>query len=133
MKDRVCTSCYHVGQPTVQGPGSFAVDALLWLVFFSLSMFSSLFPLMLIPLAWTIYHVAVYRKTTCPNCGRLDMVNTNSRKGREALKGPKWKVTYRRPPEMEGESAAQERRAQPQRRAADRRRAHDEGPKETHA
>ena len=94
MKDRVCTHCYFVGQPTVQGMGSFAVDALMWLIFFSLSMFSSIFPLMLIPLAWTTYHILIYSKSTCPKCGRLNMVSTSSRKGKKALKGPTVLVSY---------------------------------------
>lgn len=94
MKDRVCTHCYHVGQPTTQGMGSFSVDALMWLIFFSLSMFSSVFPLMLIPLGWTIYHIAIYRKSTCPKCGRLNMVSTTSRKGLKALKGPSVVISY---------------------------------------
>jgi len=94
MKDRICTHCYHVGQPTSQGPGSFFVDALMWLIFISLSMFSSIFPLLLIPLAWTIFHLAVYNKTTCPKCGRLNMVSLTSAKGRKALRGPTVTISY---------------------------------------
>lgn len=95
MKDRICTSCYYVGQPTTQGIGSFAVDIFMWLMFFSLSMFSSIFPLMLIPLAWTVYHVAIYRKSTCPKCSRINMVSLTSAKGRRALQGPSVVVSYR--------------------------------------
>ncbi len=95
MKDRICTSCYHVGQPTSQGMGSFAVDIFMWMMFFSLSMFSSIFLLMLVPLAWTTYHVAIYNKSTCPECGRLDMVSLTSAKGKKALAGPSVVVSYR--------------------------------------
>ena len=95
MKDRVCTHCYYVGQPTTQGMGSFAVDALLWMIFFSLSMFSSIFLLMLIPLGWTVYHIAIYNTSTCPKCSRLNMVSTTSKKGLNALKGPNVTVSYR--------------------------------------
>jgi len=94
MKDRVCTHCYFVGQPTTQGIGSFAVDALMWMIFISLSIFSSIFPLMLIPLAWTTYHILIYNKSTCPKCGRLNMVSLSSRKGKKALKGPNVVVSY---------------------------------------
>ncbi len=94
MKDRVCTHCYHVGRPTTQGMGSFAVDAMMWMIFISLSMFSSIFPLMLIPLGWTIYHIAIYRKSTCPECGRLNMVSMTSKKGRKALRGSDVVISY---------------------------------------
>lgn len=94
MKDRICTHCYHVGQPVPQGPGSFFVDTLMWLMFFSLSMFSSIFLLMLIPLGWTIYHIMVYNKTTCPECGRLNMVSLTSSKGIKALQGPTVNISY---------------------------------------
>lgn len=94
MKDRICTHCYHVGQPISQGMGSFAVDALMWMIFLSLSMFSSIFPLMFIPLGWTIYHIAIYRKSTCPECGRLNMVSMTSKKGKRALKGSDVVVSY---------------------------------------
>ena len=74
--------------------GSFAVDALMWMIFLSLSMFSSILPLMLIPLAWTTYHIAIYRKSTCPECGRLNMVSLTSRKGKKALQGPDVVISY---------------------------------------
>ncbi len=99
-KDRICTSCYHIGKPVAQGAGSFFVDALIWLSFISLSILSSFFILILIPISWTVYHIAVYRKTTCPKCERLDMVSMTSRKGLEALKGPKWVVSYEAPEEQ---------------------------------
>lgn len=119
MKDRICTHCYHVGQPTTQGMGSFAVDALMWMIFFSLSMFSSIFPLMLIPLAWTAYHIFIYNKSTCPECGRLNMVSLDSRKGKRALKGPSVVVSYSatEDPDRRDEQPRQARRS---RRASDR-------------
>ena len=124
MKDRICTSCFHVGQPTKQGPGSFFVDALIWLSFISLSVLSSIFVLMIIPIAWTTYHIWVYDKTTCPKCGRLNMVSLTSRKGREALQGPKWVVSYK----ASEEDQASEEEAPPteQRRRADDRRHGDD-------
>ena len=120
MKDRICTHCYYVGQPTTQGLGSFAVDALMWMMFFSLSMFSSIFLLMLIPLGWTVYHVAIYRKSTCPKCSRINMVSTTSAKGRKALQGPSVVISYRasEDPERIAEAEAN-KQPQPNRRAAD--------------
>ncbi len=94
MKDRVCTSCYYVGTPTTQGVESFFMDALIWLCFGSFALLSTFIPIMIVPIVWTIYHLLVYKKTTCPTCGRLDMVSLTSRKGREALKGPNWVITY---------------------------------------
>ncbi|ALP51844.1 hypothetical protein Tel_01085 [Candidatus Tenderia electrophaga] len=117
MKDRICTHCYYVGQPTTQGMGSFAVDALMWLIFFSLSMFSSIFPLMLIPLAWTSYHILIYNKSTCPKCGRLNMVRLESRKGKRALQGPSVKVSYSA---AEDPERPDEQPQPPRRRASDR-------------
>ncbi len=132
MKDRICTSCFHVGKPTKQGPGSFFVDALIWLSFISFSVLSSIFILMIIPIAWTAYHIYLYDKTTCPECGRLNMVSLTSRKGREALQGPKWVVSYKASEEdlIEDEQAS----ANGQRRTEDRRRrddqdSMDDGPK----
>ncbi len=93
-KDRICTHCYHIGQPVSQGMGSFFVDGLMWLVFSSLAVLSAFFPLILIPLGWTIYHIAVYRKTTCPECGRLNMVSKTSSKGIKALRGPTVNISY---------------------------------------
>ncbi len=110
MKDRICTSCFHVGKPTKQGPGSFFVDALIWLSFISLSVLSSIFVLMIVPIAWTAYHIAVYNKTTCPKCGRLNMVSLTSRKGREALKGPKWVVSYRADEAQQEQSSQEEKK-----------------------
>lgn len=94
MKDRICTSCYHVGKPTTQGMESFFMDALIWLSFISFALLTTFVPIMIIPVLWTTYHIAVYRKTTCPKCGRLNMVSLTSRKGREALRGPKWVISY---------------------------------------
>lgn len=94
MKDRICTSCYHVGKPTTQGIESFFVDALIWLSFSSFAILSAMIPLMIIPIAWTTFHIAVYNKTTCPKCGKLNMVRMTSRKGREALRGPKFVISY---------------------------------------
>ncbi len=119
MKDRICTSCFHVGKPIKQGPGSFFVDALIWLSFISLSILSSIFVLMIIPIAWTTYHIYLYDKTTCPECGRLNMVSLTSRKGREALKGPKWVVSYKASEEDLQED--KETLADKQRRAEDKR------------
>lgn len=110
MKDRICTHCYHVGQPIVQGMGSFAVDMLIWMMFFSLSMMSSIFPLMLIPVAWTVYHIAIYRKSTCPKCERINMVSLTSRKGKRALRGPTVKVTYYDPPDTKNSEPENNRR-----------------------
>ncbi len=122
MKDRICTYCYHVGQPTTQGVGSFAVDGLIWMMFFSLAMMSSLFPLMIIPVAWTAYHIAIYRKSTCPKCGRINMVSLTSRKGKRALRGPTVKVTYfsEDGSEHDTQPAPQQHRRANDRRASDR-------------
>ncbi|HGX93674.1 MAG TPA: hypothetical protein ENK35_10210 [Candidatus Tenderia sp.] len=109
MKDRVCTSCYHVGKPIKQGAGSFFVDAMIWMTFISLSILSAIFVLMIIPVAWTLYHLWVYDKTTCPKCERIAMVSLNSRKGREALNGPKWVVSYKAPEAGKEEGEKQRR------------------------
>jgi hypothetical protein len=83
MKDKLCTYCGYVGKPTTQGIGSFAVDGAIWLIFLGLSIFSSIFALMVVPLAWSIYHFIVYKTTTCPECGNITMVGLNSHKAKE--------------------------------------------------
>ena len=80
MKDKICTSCGYVGKPTSQGVGSFAVDGVIWIIGISLSVFSSIFAIMLIPVAWTVYHVVLYKTTTCPKCGDIAMVGLKSKK-----------------------------------------------------
>jgi hypothetical protein len=85
MKDRVCTSCGHVGKPVKQCLGSFFVDAFIWGMVGSLAIMSGIFFLLFIPAAWTVYHLAKFNTTKCPSCGDLEMVSMDSRKGREAL------------------------------------------------
>lgn len=85
MKDRVCTSCGFEGKPTKQCLGSFLVDAFIWGTVGSLALMTGLLPILLIPAAWTIYHLAKFNTTKCPSCGDLEMVSKTSRKGREAL------------------------------------------------
>lgn len=85
MKSRVCTSCGFVGQAVPQDKDSFLLDGLFWLAFGSFTLMSGLLPLMLIPLAWTLYHLAKFNTTQCPECSSLDMVDVNSRKGRKTL------------------------------------------------
>ena len=85
MKDKVCKSCGYIGKPTSQGLGSFFVDGMLWLVFSSFTLFSAFFPLMLIPLGWTIFHIITYKTITCPKCEDLDMISMNSTRGKKIL------------------------------------------------
>lgn len=85
MKQRVCTNCGHVGEPISQCATSFFVDALIWLVVASITLFTGLLPLLLLPLGWTIFHIAKYRTVKCPKCENLDMVSMTSNKGKQAL------------------------------------------------
>ena len=68
---------------------------------------------MLIPLGWSIYHIAIYRKSTCPECGRLNMVSMTSKKGKKALAGSDVVVSYRasEDPSRTDVQPQQERRA----------------------
>ena len=92
MKHRVCTSCSFVGEPVNQCLGSFFVDAMIWGSVGSFALVTGLLPLLLIPAAWTLYHLAKFGTTKCPECGELEMVSLKSRKGREAL-NPNSKTT----------------------------------------
>jgi ribosomal protein S27AE len=87
MKDRVCGYCGYIGQPTTQGMGSFLVDALIWMIFGSFTAILGLLPLLLVPLGWTIYHIAKYKTVTCPKCGNLEMVSMDNKRGKEILHG----------------------------------------------
>lgn len=82
MKDRICTSCGYVGKPISQCPESFLVDAMIWLTIGSFSLMTGLLPFLVIPMAWTVYHIAKYRTTKCPKCENLSMVSQDSSKGR---------------------------------------------------
>ena len=87
MKDRVCAYCGYIGKPTTQGMSSFLVDMLIWMVFGSLTAVTGLLLIMLLPLSWTVYHIAKYNTTTCPKCENIEMVSLNSKKGQEILQG----------------------------------------------
>ncbi len=85
MKDRICTSCGTEGKPIKQCFSSFFVDAFIWGTVGSFALTTGLLPALVIPAAWTLYHLAKFNTTKCPQCGDLEMVNLNSRKGRDAL------------------------------------------------
>jgi len=85
MKDRVCTSCKFVGKPVKQCYESFLVDAFIWGIVGSGVLVTGLWPALAIPVAWTLYHLAKFKTTKCPQCGELEMVSMNSQKGRKAL------------------------------------------------
>ncbi len=85
MKEKVCSSCGYVGKPVPQSASSFLVDGLVWMVVGSLTIMSGLLPLLLVPLAWTLFHIMKFNSVTCPKCENLDMVSKRSRKGRRVL------------------------------------------------
>lgn len=85
MKERVCTSCGHVGKPVKQCLESFFVDAFIWGIVGSFALMTGLMPVLAIPALWTLYHLVKFGTTKCPNCGELEMVSMNSRKGRAKL------------------------------------------------
>lgn len=85
MKDRICTSCGFEGQPIKQCLASFFVDAFIWGTVGGFAMVTGLLPILAIPAAWTLYHLAKFKTTKCPTCGDLEMVSKDSRKGLAAL------------------------------------------------
>ena len=70
MSERVCKSCGYVGKAEHQSWGT---------------LFSGLLFVLAIPMAWTIYHLALFANTQCPKCESLDMVSKNSKKGKAVL------------------------------------------------
>jgi len=92
MKDRVCTSCGYVGKPTKQCLESFLVDAFIWGIVGSFALSTGIMPVLVIPAAWTLYHIVKFATTKCPECGSLDMVSQDSRKGRNVLNRDKDQV-----------------------------------------
>ena len=85
MKERICTACGFEGKPINQCIESFLVDAFIWGAVGSFALTTGLLPLLAIPAAWTLYHLAKFKTTKCPSCGELEMVSKESRKGLEAL------------------------------------------------
>ena len=85
MAERVCKSCGYVGKAEHQSWATFFVDAFAWMIFGSLTLFSGLLFVLLIPMAWTIYHLALFPNTQCPKCESLDMVSKKSSKGKAVL------------------------------------------------
>lgn len=86
MKQRVCTSCGFLGKPVNQCFESFLVDLFVWLIVASVVFMTGILPLFAIAIGWTLYHIAKFRNTKCPNCGNLDMVSMKSSKGKAILK-----------------------------------------------
>jgi hypothetical protein len=84
MSTKVCTSCGYTGKAVNQCFESFLLDLFLWLIVGSVALMTGLLPLLAIPAAWTIFHIAKFR-TKCPECGNLDMVSVNSSKGKNTL------------------------------------------------
>ncbi len=82
---KVCTECGYVGKPVSQGIASFAVDAFIWLFFTGIFLATFLLPLMLIPVAWTLYHVFTYFSITCRECENFNMVSLQSAEGKMSL------------------------------------------------
>lgn len=93
MKERVCTSCGFEGKPINQSFESFFVDAFIWGIVGSFALMTGLIPALVIPAAWTLYHIAKFGDTKCPQCKNLEMVSKTSRKGRAALGPEENKVT----------------------------------------
>lgn len=85
MKDKICTSCGYEGKPVAQCKMSFMVDVALWITAINLVAFTALLPLLLIPAAWTTFHVIKFNSVKCPECESLDMVSKSSRKGKAAV------------------------------------------------
>jgi len=85
MKDRVCTSCGFVGKPKKQCFESFLVDAFIWATVGSFALMTGLVVALVLPAAWTVFHLLKFKTTKCPSCESLDMVSMTSRRGREAL------------------------------------------------
>jgi hypothetical protein len=79
---KVCTECGYVGQPKPHGLGSFVVDMFLWMFFSGMFLITSLLPLLVFPLVWTIYHLLTYSTVNCPKCENYAMVKLHSGKGR---------------------------------------------------
>jgi len=88
MKNKVCTECGHIGQPIPQKKSSFIVDMAIWSYFLFLTAMSQILPLLLIPAAWTIYHIVMFSRVKCPHCESLEMVSMNSRKGKATINNP---------------------------------------------
>lgn len=105
MKDRICTSCGHVGKPIKQDLESFFVDAFVFGMVGSFALMTGLMPVMIIPAAWTLYHIAKFKTTKCPECHSLDMVSLDSSKGREALKNKENPISVWTPANDEAMSA----------------------------
>lgn len=84
--DKVCTACGHEGKPIPQALSSFTVDVVIWLYFGFLAGMSQLLPLLLIPMAWTIYHIIRFNSVKCPVCKSLDMVSKGSRRGKAIMR-----------------------------------------------
>lgn len=84
MKMKVCSSCGYMGKAVNQCFESFLVDLFVWLIVGSVALMTGLLPLLVIPAAWTVYHIVRF-KTKCPECGNLDMVSVNSSKGKNVL------------------------------------------------
>lgn len=85
MTQKVCTSCGYEGEAINQCKESFMLDALVWLVTVSLIFMTALVPLIVVPIAWTVYHIINF-KSKCPKCESLDMVPMDSARAKAIVK-----------------------------------------------
>jgi len=88
MKNKICTECGHIGKPIPQNKSSFSVDVIIWFYFIFLTASSQLLPLLLAPIAWSLYHLVMFNRVKCPQCGNLEMVGLHSHSGKEKLENP---------------------------------------------
>lgn len=89
MTDKVCTECGFEGQPIAQCKMSFFVDVALWVTVFNIVFFTGLFQLLVIPAAWTAFHLFKFNSVKCPECESLNMVSKTGRAGKAALERKK--------------------------------------------
>lgn len=85
MQEKICTECGFEGKPVAQCKMSFIVDVAIWMTAVNLFFFTGFLPIMLIPVAWTTYHLIKFNSVKCPECESLNMVSKNGRAGKQAM------------------------------------------------
>lgn len=75
----VCTSCGFAGAPTIQTPGSFLIEIILWFVF-------------LVPgIIYSIWRISS-KHEACPSCGHRTMIPASAPRAKELLAATGWSV-----------------------------------------
>ena len=73
MKNKECSHCGYIGHPIHDEYGSLVIDAVVWLVAFTLAAITGIIYLAILGPLVSIWHILTFRSHRCPKCGSWEM------------------------------------------------------------